>query len=342
MTISRIIRGKGSRIMTEHTQPPPRMAGLRARLSNALKMAEQHRGRARVWIAAVVWLLIGGVVWTGAVAAAIASLHRSVTVANQGGSAAGGATAATSDGRATGFAVWFGLLAIATLVFAHVAGGIPWASLGMRRRDGRRRIFGGATGTAVLYAAAMLLADWLFHALTTSQGDGPRGYPGMGTPGAQLLAGDITSSTFTGGIWEELTLLAIPVGLFTALVRLEKMGRTGRYVSWSVLVGVLLAARWAIHLYYGAGPALWVVVWAAAAAALFLASGTIWPLVLAHSLFDAAAFTAARIPAANVPITWLFWAVVAAAVIVLAGTGRRWNRTRQAPRPNMLTSGGGI
>ncbi len=194
----------------------------------------------------------------------------------------------------------------------------------------------------MLYVAAMLLADWVFHALTTSQGDGPRGYPGMGIPGAQLLAGDITSSTFTGGIWEELTLLAIPVALFTALVPLKSMGRTGRYVSWSVLVGVLLAARWAIHLYYGAGPALWVVVWAAAAGALFLASGTIWPLVLAHSLFDAAAFTGARIPAANVPITWLFWAVVAAAVIVLAGTGRRWNRTRQAPRPNMLTSGGGI
>ncbi len=338
MTTSRTIRRKGSRIMTEHTQPPPRMAGLRARLSNALKMAGQHRGRARVWIAAAVWLLIGGVVWGGMFAGAIASLHRSVAVANQGGSAA----AATSSGRATGFAVWFGLLAIATLVFAHVAGGISWAGLGMRRRDGRRRIFGGATGTAVLYVAAMVVAAWVFHALATSQGGGPRGYPGMGIPDAQLLAGDITLSTFVGGIWEELTLLAIPVALFTALVRLEKMGRTGRYFSWSVLVGVLLAARWAIHLYYGTQASLYVLVWAAAGVALFLASGTIWPLVLAHSLFDVGAFTGARIPAANVPITWLFGAVVAAAVIVLAGTGRMWNRTRQTPRPNMLTSGGGI
>jgi len=304
--------------MTEHLQPQPRMAG-------------QHRGRARVWIAAAVWLLIGGVVWVGAVAGAVASLHLSVAVANQGGSAA----AATSSGRATGFAVWFGLLAIATLVFAHVAGGIPWASLGMRRRDGRRWIFGGAAGTAVLYAAAMLLADWLFHALTTSQGDGPRGYPRMGTPGAQLLAGDITSVTFGGGIWEELTLLAIPVALFTALVPLKTMGRTGRCVSWSVLVVMLLAARWAMHVYYGAGPALWVVVWAAAAVALSIASGTIWPLVVAHSLFDAAAFTTARIPATNVTITWLFWAVVVGAVIVLVGTaGRRRNRS--------LASGGGI
>jgi len=335
MTISRTIRRKGSRIMTEHLPPPPGMAGLRARLSNALQMAGQHRGRGSVWIAVVMWLLVGGLVWAYFVAGAVASLHLSVAVANQGGDAAGGAGAATSSGRATGLAVSFGLVAVATLLYTRFAGGIAWAGLGMRRRDGRRRIFGGAAGTAVLYAAAMVVAAWLFHALTTSQADGSRGYPGMASPGAQLLAGDITSVTFGGGIWEELTLLAIPVALFTALVPLKAMGRTGRCVSWSVLVVVLLAARWAIHLYYGTQASLYVLVWAAAAVALFTASGTIWPLVLAHSLYDAAAFTTARIPAANVTITWLFWAVVVAAVIVLVGTAdRRRNRS--------LASGGGI
>lgn len=321
--------------MTEHLPPPPGMAGLRARLSNALQMAGKHRGRGSVWIAVVMWLLFGGLVWAYFVAGAVASLHLSVTVANQGGDAARGGAAAASSGRATGLAVCFGLVAVAALLYTHFAGGIAWATMGMRRRDGRRRIFGGATGTAVLYLAAMVAAAWVFQALTTSQGDGPRGYPGMGTPGAQLLAGDITSATFVGGIWEELTLLAIPVALFTALLTLQTMGRTGRYVSWSVLVAVLLAARWAIHLYYGTHASLYVLVWAAAAVALFIASGTIWPLVLAHSLYDAAAFTAARIPATNVPVTWLFWAVVVGAVIVLVGTaGRRRNRS--------LASGGGI
>jgi len=337
MTTSRTIRRKGSPVMTEHL-PQPGMAGLRARLSNALQMAGQRRGRGSVWIAVVMWLLFGGVVWAGMVASAVASLHRSAGQANGGGGAAG-----MDTDRVMGFAVSFGLVAVATLLYTHFAGGISWASLGMRRRDGRRRIFGGAAGAAVLYFAAMVVADLVFPALATSQLGGPRGYPGMATPDARLLAGDITLSTFTGGIWEELTLLAIPIGLFTALVRLKKMGRTGRYFSWSVLVGVLLAARWAIHLYYGTQASLYVLVWAAAGVALFLASGTIWPLVLAHSLYDAAAFTTARIPATNTVVTWLFWAVVAAAVIVLAGTGRRWNRTRQTRQPlDRLTSGGGI
>jgi len=330
--------------MTEHL-PPPGMAGLRARLSNALQMAGQHRGRASVWIAVVMWLLFGGVVWVGMLASAVASLHLSAAVANQGGSAAGGAGAAGMDpGRSTGLAVSFGLVAVGTLLYTHFAGGMSWASLGMRRRDGRRRIFGGAAGAAVLYFAAMVVADLVFQALATSRAGGPRGYPGMATPDARLLAGDITSLTFSGGIWEELTLLAIPVALFTALVPLEKMGRTRRYINWSALVVALLGARWALHLYYGTPSSLYVLVWAPAAVALFLASGTIWPLILAHSLYDAAAFTTARIPATNTVVTWLFWAAGAAAVIVLAGTGRSWwNRTRQTRQPlDRLTSGGGI
>ncbi len=323
--------------MTEHLRPQPGIMALPARLRNALQMAGQRRGRGRVWFAVVMWLLFGGVVWGGMLASAVASLHLSAAVANQGGSAAGGGGAAGMDpGRSTGLAVSFGLVAVGTLLYIHFAGGISWASLGMRRRDGRRWIFGGAAGAAVLYVAAMVLGDLVFHALTTSQRGGPRGYPGMGTPDARLLAGDITSLTFSGGIWEELTLLAIPVALFTALVPLEKMGRTRRYFNWSALVVALLAARWAIHLYYGTPSSLYVLVWAPAAVALFIVSGTIWPLILAHSLYDAAAFTTARIPAANTVVTWLFWAAVAGAVIVLVGTaGRRW-------RNRSLASGGGI
>ena len=330
MTTSRIIRRKGSPVMTEHLPPQPGIMALPARLRNALKMAGQRRDRGSVWIAAVMWLLIGGLVWAYFVAGAVGFLHMSAGQANGGGGAA-----AMDPGRSTGLAVSFGLVAVGTLLYTHFAGGISWASLGMRRRDGRRRIFGGAAGTAVLYVAAMVLGDRVFQALATSQLGGPRGYPGMATPNARLLAGDITSLTFSGGIWEELTLLAIPVALFTALVPLEKMGRTRRYINWSALVVALLAARWALHLYYGTPSSLYVLVWAPAAVALFLVSGTIWPLILAHSLYDAAAFTTARIPAANTAVTWLFWAAGAAAVIVLAGTGRSW-------RNRSLASGGGI
>ena len=90
MTTSRTIRRKGSRLMTEHL-PQPGMAGLRARLSNALQMAGQRRGRGSVWFAVVMWLLFGGVVWVGMLASAVASLHLSAAVANQGGGAAGAA-----------------------------------------------------------------------------------------------------------------------------------------------------------------------------------------------------------------------------------------------------------
>ncbi len=329
--------------MTDHLRPQPGIMALRARLGNALQLAGQRRGRGNVWFAVVMWLLVGGLVWAGMLGSAVASLHQSAAAANQGAAAGGGGTAGMDPGRSTGLAVSFGLFAVGTLLSTHIFGGISWASLGMRRRDGRRRIFGGAAGAAVLYLAAMVLADLVFQALSAHQVGGPRGYPGMGTPDARLLAGDITSVTFAGGIWEELTLLAIPVALFTALVPLKKMSRTRRYACWSALVVALLAARWAIHVYYGPVPALYVLVWAAAAVGLFLASGTIWPLILAHSLYDAAGFTTSRIPATNTVVTWLFWAVVGAAVIVLVGTGRSWwNRTRQTPRPNLLASGGGI
>jgi len=328
---------KGSPVMTEHNPPEPERAGLLARLSNRLNTASQHHPRAKVWIAAGLWLLTGGVVWGGNVAGAVASMDMSAGQANGGGGAAG-----MDSGGVTRTWVGVGVGALLVLLLVHLFAEIPWASFGMRLRDGRRRIFGGAAGAAVLYVAAMVVAAWVFQALTTSQADGPRGYPGMGTPGARLLAGDITSVTFGGGIWEELTLLAIPVALFTALVPLKAMGRGRRYACWSALVVALLAARWAIHLYYGPVPALHVLVWAVPAVGLFLASGTIWPLILAHSLYDAAAFTAARIPAANAAITELFWAVSAAAVIVLVLTGIRWwNRTRHT-RPNLRSSGEGM
>ena len=336
--------------MTEHTRQQPGIPASRAylrhllaQLSGALQMAGQFRGRGSVWVAAMVWLLVGGLVWAYFLAGALAFLHMSAAAATQAGSAVGGGAASISRGQATGLSVSFGVVAVLILLFVHGVGGIPWASLGMRWRGEKQRIFGGAASAVVLYLAAMWTANWVFRVLTTSSQSGAaRGYPGMGTPGAQLLADDLTSVTFGGGIWEELTLLAIPVALFTALVPLGRMGRTARYAGWSALVVALLAARWAIHLYYGWIPALHVLVWAAAGGALFVASRTIWPLILAHSLYDAAAFTAARIPAANSAVTWLLWAAVAAAAIVLAGTVRSWwNRTRQT-RTNLLTSGGGI
>ena len=135
--------------MTEHTQPRPRMAG-------------QRRGR--VWIAVVMWLLVGGLIWAYFVAGAVAFLHLNAGQANGGGGAAG-----MDPGRSTGFSVSFGLVAVATLLYTRFAGGIAWAGLGMRRRDGRRRIFGGAAGTAVLYVAAMVVAAWVFQGLTISR-----------------------------------------------------------------------------------------------------------------------------------------------------------------------------
>ena len=330
--------------MTKPTPPPPGSLGRRERLSIRMASVGEHH---KVRLVAAVCLFGCGVIWAGMVSGAVASLHLSAAQANGGGAAAG------MDSVITPY-VGYGLAALGLLLFAHRAGGISWASLRMRRSDGQDRsdgqgqsdgqgrIFCGALGTVVLYFAAMVVAAQVFKILSSRQAGGPRGHPGMDTPNAQLLPGDIISGTFGGGICEELTLLAIPVAVFTALVPLKTMNRTGRCASWSALVAALLAARWAIHLYYGWIPSLHVLVWAAAAVALFLASGTIWPLMLAHSLYDAAAFTAARIPATNAAITWLFSTVAVAGVAVAAGTAKRWrNRTRQT-RPNLLTSGGEI
>ena len=274
------------------------------------------RSRVPVWFAAAVWLLAGGFMWTYFTANAVTDLLLAPLVANRLG---GGAAGQLTTGQITRLAVGFGLIAVMVLVFTRVVGGISWAALGMQRRDGRKLIVGGAAGVAVLYVAAMVVVAMLDNVLATA-GVQTRIYPGSRTPGAQLLVSDIVSSTFSGAIWEELILLAIPLALFTALVPVNTLTRVGQVAAWAAVVAVLVAMRCAIHLYYGWIGVATVAIWAAAAIALFELAGTVWPLIIAHALYDAAAFLDTRVPAAEPVITALFWIIATAGTVLLVLT----------------------
>ena len=302
--------------MTDHCAPPA--PGL-FRQVWALWVDGKGRTRANAWIAAGFWLLFGGIVWAYFVAAAVSYLQLPPSVANTLGSGGGQAGAVHTAVQA----IWVGVFAVLVLLVARGIGGISWAAMGVQRRDGRKLIVGGAASVAVLYVAAMVAAAMLDNVLTTAGGT-TRIYPGSHTPGAQLLATDIISTTFSGAIWEELTLLAVPIALFTALVPLDKMTRTGRLAGWAALTVVLLAMRVAIHLEYGWPGAAMVALWAGAAIVLFLLSGTVWPLIIGHALYDTAVFLYTRVPAADHLENWLGIGVVAAGMLLALATATQF------------------
>ncbi|MDA4829716.1 CPBP family intramembrane glutamic endopeptidase [Kocuria rhizophila] len=98
-------------------------------------------------------------------------------------------------------------------------------------------------------------------------------FPQPDNPTAEYVIGSFSSSA-AAGFREEIFLLAVPVLL------LRSAGQ-----RWRLIIPLLAVLRVSFHVYYG--PACVVLlVWAALAVVMFRYTQSVWPLVLAHSLYD--------------------------------------------------------
>ncbi len=61
---------------------------------------------------------------------------------------------------------------------------------------------------------------------------------------------------------------------------------------------LVIALRLVIHIYYGWG-SLFVLLWIPARYALYRASGSIWPLIVAHAVYDGIQFSIDAWPTAK-------------------------------------------
>lgn len=98
------------------------------------------------------------------------------------------------------------------------------------------------------------------------------GYPGHGA--AEVITA--LASSASAGPTEELLCLAVPIAL---------AARSGWH-PWATFV-LVLTIRLAFHLYYG-WTALFVLLWIPATWLLYRAAQTVWPLIVAHSVYDMA------------------------------------------------------
>ena len=230
----------------------------------------------------LLWVIFGAVLWAGMLASAISQLHP----------AANNSTAAAGE-PPVGDAVTSAALIILVLLVAHWYGQIPWATVGMRLKAVPYRIAGGAPVIGVIYLATMVAASRL-QDVAEQAGAAGGSYPGLGVADPRLLPGDILSSA-AGGVWEELALLALPLAMAAAFIPWKRLSPVTRRMIGTAVVVIVLAMRVGIHLEYR-WSSLEVLVWAGAAIALFRIGGVLWPLILAHIVFDAVVFTGNRYP----------------------------------------------
>ncbi len=265
-------------------------------------------GRRVLRLAALV--VIAAVCLSAAVAligSAIQTLHSSVAGAGVDTDAGSGGAAARREAITS--AVTMGALAVLVAALTEIVLPRP---LGLLRGVGNRRFVGGTLGATAGYIALLLLTG--VFASTVAAG---RAYPGSAVTDPTLLGRDLVESG-AAGLAEELLLFAIPL----ALLGIWKSPRA-RWLGLALIV----ALRLGIHLYYGIGyAAIRVVPWLIGAWLLYRAIGSIWPLIIGHTLYDAALLTTMR-----TDHTWPYTALqIATAIgtIPLATTvARTANRT---------------
>lgn len=158
--------------------------------------------------------------------------------------------------------------------------------LGWARRSKRTRRIGppDAFRVGALYTLVLIFTSGLMILLRSLVGGGE--YPAPPPAGwAGVIDG--AASSIAAGVIEELVLVAVLVTVLEA----------ARQRSWAIY-GTAIGVRVSFHLYYGGQDAIGLVsvlpmvLWAAAAIALFRWTRLILPLIVVHALWDLQAFTA--------------------------------------------------
>ena len=195
------------------------------------------------------------------------------------------------------------------------------ASLGLQRTARTPLVVGRGVGAGLAYLFILSAASAVTASALSSLHLAQRVYPGA-ADAAQ--SGELTRAFLFGsvaaGIGEEILLFAIPIAL-------------ARRSGWSPIGALLLVTglRLAIHTYYGWG-SLFVLLWIPAGYVLYRAAGSIWPLVVAHAVYDGIQFSSDAWPAAHDTLTLVnLVAALAGAAVLWVGYSRYW-RDRDAGR----------
>lgn len=121
----------------------------------------------------------------------------------------------------------------------------------------------------------------------------------------------------TAGTWEEPLLLALPVAAITC--GFQRLGP--KRLAWAALVAVLL--RVGIHLYWDSWNIAVVIPWQIAAVLLLVRFRSIWPFVVAHTLYDIVSTVPQTFPAATYPFVGVLAAGVVAGLAWLVADRRQ-------------------
>jgi hypothetical protein len=172
------------------------------------------------------------------------------------------------------------VVTLAMVALCKWVSGRSWAELGFRRAAAGR-IAGGTLGVGVIYFAILYTSDMVSSWGLVVAGVAGREYPGSLSHASTDFV--INMAQFaSAGPKEELLCVAVPFALANAR----------RWPAWATLL-LMLIVRLAFHLYYG-WTSTFVLLWVPATYVLYRAARSIWPLVIAHSLYDLAIGVLAR------------------------------------------------
>jgi hypothetical protein len=148
----------------------------------------------------------------------------------------------------------------------------------------------GRAGTLIRWSTLALAVQWSLRlAAGRSTGGAAAGTGWRGTPLPDRI--ELTISTI---IIEELVEVALLLGLALyfrgrrwRLARWRWLpGRRGRWVLIALAVVLSVGFRTRGHFHQGVPSGLWAGVWAAGFVWIFLASQSVYPLVIAHAVFN--------------------------------------------------------
>ena len=175
------------------------------------------------------------------------------------------------------------LIAVAILILQRYRNE-PFAALGLKRpRHIWLAVLAALAFVAFHLFALQPLADWLRPAVGAPRTDYTLFAHIEGNVPAYI--GWLAIAWISGGFSEELIFRGYLIARFSAL---------GGNTSWSLTFAILLQAALfgAAHLYLGPGTAMTTGITALASGVFYLLVGrNLWPLVIAHGLWDSLGFT---------------------------------------------------
>jgi hypothetical protein len=180
----------------------------------------------------------------------------------------------------------------------------------------------GLLGASAAYVALAVVSSWagnhVVSALHLARGTYPQLDKGTGS--------FVVTSAAAGaaGFTEEITLVAL-----AAAVVEQAFDARDRRSRWAVpaTIATLVALRWLVHLYYLWG-SVFVLLWAPGVYLLYRWTGSVWPLVLGHWLYDWLALAGQAYPGLSRPLGYTLWLLAAVGVVaIVVSLGRRRTTT---------------